>query len=149
MRVKLKRTVAAFLSVLVAFSMLVSGQAPMLVKAGAEAGSLRFTCQDHAIEGGSIYYKLDNADSFTMVSEEGDQYASINVSTASAITIKFVAKSGYQLDTGRGVTVRANETVPYAETGDAVAGFVDENGVELNLASWVGEGNVANSNFEL
>ena len=149
MRVKLKRTMAAFLSVLVAFSMLVSGQAPMLVKAGAEAGSLRFTCQDHAIEGGSIYYKLDDADSFTMVSEEGDQYASIDVSTASAITIKFVAKSGYQLDTVRGVTVRADGAEKYTQNGDAVAGFVDENGVVLNLASWVGEGNVVDSNFEL
>lgn len=260
MRVKLKRTMATFLSVLVAFSMLVSGQAPMLVKAanatitvsfqddadasegkvevftdsgwitcvtgsgqeatavrivpnegfridwtatrlqigenseeinnnseiqnhlasnsgyslsadmtyslsgvefavdnsggapgqpGAEAGSLRFTCQGHAIEGGSIYYKLDAADSFTKVSEEEDHYASIDVSTASKITIKFVANNGYQLDTGRGVTVRANETVPYAQTGDAVAGFVNEAGVKLDLASWVGESNVANSTFEL
>lgn len=263
MRVKLKRTMAAFLSVLVAFSMLVSGQAPMLVKAanatitvsfqndadasegkvevltgsnwescgnsdtkanvtairitpnenyridwaatrlkigenteieikndtniqealasisgyelteegttyslsgvefaednsggapgqpGAEAGSLRFTCQGHAIEGGSIYYKLDDADSFTMVSEEGDHYASINVSTASAITIKFVAKSGYQLDTVRGVTVRADGAEKYTQNGEAVAEFAGEAGVKLDLASWVGEGNAVNSNFEL
>ncbi|MGN0394865.1 MAG: hypothetical protein ACI4EF_05840, partial [Coprococcus sp.] len=116
---------------------------------GVENGFLKFTCQDHMIEGGSIYYKLDDAETFTKVSEDDNQYASINVSEASKITIKFDANSGYQLDTVRGVTVRANGTDRYSATGDAVADFVGENGVELDLLSWAGDSGVANTNFEL
>lgn len=116
---------------------------------GVENGFLKFTCHDHMIEGGSIYYKLDDADSFTQVSEDDNQYASINVSEASKITIKVDAKSGYQLDTVRGVTLRANGTDKYSATGDDTVAFTNEDGVELDLASWAGEDNVANTAFEL
>ena len=68
MRVKLKRTMAAFLSVLVAFSMLVSGQAPMLVKAANATITVSFQNDADASEGkvevltGSNWESCGNSD---------------------------------------------------------------------------------------
>ena len=117
----------------------------------SNTGYLSFTCQNNAVIGGSIYYKLDGAE-FTKVNEDAgtNKYDAVDVSNVSAITIQLVPNSGYQLDTTRGVTVRVNGTGKYTAIADDLASFIGESGKELDLQSLLGDGEtVETSSFEL
>ncbi len=86
MRVKLKRTMAAFLSVLVAFSMLVSGQAPMLVKAANATITVSFQNDADASEGKVEVYT--GSEWTTCVTGSGQ----------GATAVRIVPNAGYRID---------------------------------------------------
>ncbi|MSS64867.1 Ig-like domain-containing protein [Velocimicrobium porci] len=81
MKIKLKRTIAGFLSVLVAFSMLISGQIPLLVKAEEPGNS------DSGIEvsfvGGTVVGISDN----TITYKVGEKLVNVEVGVVSGSSI--------------------------------------------------------------
>ena len=121
------------------------------------SGEFRFKCQSQMITGGSIFYKLNNADDFEQVkvNEENNQYASLTLNEAvTSITIKFVPNEGYQLDTTRGVTLRINGDLKYQADGVYISDFTSDLGHMFNLREMIGDteegaGSVLNSSFEL
>lgn len=121
------------------------------------SGEFRFKCQSQMITGGSIFYKLNNADDFeqVQVNEENNQYASLTLNEAvTSITIKFVPNEGYQLDTTRGVTLRINGDLKYQADGVYISDFTSDSGHMFNLREMIGDteegaGSVLNSSFEL
>lgn len=110
-------------------------------------GRLRFFCQSQAVSGGSIYYKPDDASDFTKVSETENQYASLDVSTVSAVTIRIAVNEGYQLDTTRGITLRIDGAVKYSATPSELAEFTGASGKRLDLSAWSTD--MQNASFEL
>lgn len=118
--------------------------------APSASGELRFTCQSGAISGGSIYYKLNNADDFLQVSEENNQYNSITLNdTDTTIAIKFVANEDYQLDAMRGVTFRVDGNDKFNSSDENITDFTTEGGYTFHLSELVGDGSVSASSFEL
>ncbi len=118
----------------------------------AEPGTVSFKCQDNAVTGGHIWYKLDGDSNFTMVAEtaETNSYASVNVSASNNITLKFEPNGGYTLDAGRGVNVRVNGASKYSTTGNEAESFTGNDGVTIDLSDLLDEGRtVANSSFEV
>ena len=117
----------------------------------ASAGKLTFTCQSNAITGGSIYYELNNSDSFSKVSEDiKNNYEPVSIGENTSITIRLIVNDGYNLDNVRGVTLKVNGTEKSKITGDDTAAFTSDLGYTINLSELVGnEGSISNSSFEL
>ncbi|MGN0343151.1 MAG: hypothetical protein ACI4DO_10205, partial [Roseburia sp.] len=116
-------------------------------------GKVYFTCQSNAVDGGHIWYKLDDAAVFTQVAEnsETNSYGTVNVSGAtSSITLKFEPNQNFQLDTTRGVTIRVNGAEVIKKTGSDTADFTGENGMTFTLSELrLTDATIATSSIEV
>lgn len=113
-------------------------------------GEICFTCQSNIITGGSVFYKLNETEDFTKVSEENNQYNSITLTDAdTSVTIKFVAYEDYRLDTTRGVTLRINGNEVFRSTDTNISDFTSESGYTFNISELIGDGSVSESSFDL
>lgn len=121
---------------------------------GGNLGMLSFTCQSQMITGGSIYYKLDEDPDFSMVDEDNDIYNAINISEASTLTLILEPYEGYQLDSTRGVVVRADGNVIYTASAEDITALTSEEGKTFTLQDWVDaagneESTLADLSFDL
>ncbi|MGN0152452.1 MAG: fibronectin type III domain-containing protein [Wujia sp.] len=121
---------------------------------GGNLGMLSFTCQSNVITGGSIYYKLDEDPDFSMVDEDNDIYNAIDISEVSTLTLVLEPCEGYQLDSTRGVVVRADGNVIYTASAEDITALTSEEGKTFTLQDWVDaagneESTLADLSFDL
>lgn len=115
-----------------------SGGAP----GAQDAGLFRFQCQSNAVNGGNIYYKLDDAAEFTKVAIVDNNYDAINVASAQKITIKMVPEDGYLVDAARGGRLKGDNSFTAQQ-------MMSNDGICITLANYVDEGKtIADSYYE-
>lgn len=141
--------VGRFISLLTAFCMTLCMIITPTTVFAANNGEMTITCQENAVTGGDIYYKLGGTGDFVKVDITDNNYDPITLDDSTAsITIKIQANTDYQLDTVRGVALRVNG-VEYAATADDLTALVADLGFTYNLTALLGESAVSESSFEL